>query len=99
MHLSHRRQLSGLALALAGLPLLTLVLDGATNALSLEGEVLLYLLAVVLIAIIGGVAVALASAVAGALPLNHLLLQPRPPPHLAAPRPARSPGGFRLLAP
>jgi K+-sensing histidine kinase KdpD len=78
MHLSRRRQLSGLALALAGLPLLTLVLDGAANdALSLEGEVLLYLLVVVLIAVIGGVAVALASAVAGALLINYFFVEPR----------------------
>jgi K+-sensing histidine kinase KdpD len=77
MHLSHRRRLSGLALALAGLPLLTLVLNGATDALSLEGEVLLYLLAVVLIAVIGGVAVALAAAVAGALLINYFFVEPR----------------------
>jgi K+-sensing histidine kinase KdpD len=77
MHLSRRRQLSGLALALTGLPLLTLVLDGATDALSLEGEVLLYLLVVVLIAVIGGVAVALASAVAGALLINYFFVEPR----------------------
>src|SRR5215210_2473127 len=58
LSLSRRRQVSGLALTLLGLPLLTLLLNGTTSSLSLEGEVLIYLLAVVVIAIVGGVIVA-----------------------------------------
>ena len=55
--LSRRRQLAGLALALVALPLLTLLLDALDDQLSLDGQVLLYLLAVVLIALVGGVVV------------------------------------------
>jgi two-component system sensor histidine kinase KdpD len=46
--------LSGLALAVAGLPLLTLALGAARHALSLASLLLIYLLAVVVIAVVGG---------------------------------------------
>ncbi len=71
-----RRQLVGLLLAMAGLPLLTLLLDHTDSSLSLEGEVLLYLLAVVVIAVVGGIAVALLSAVAAALLINYFFVVP-----------------------
>jgi K+-sensing histidine kinase KdpD len=74
--LSRRRQLSGLALALAGLPLLTLLLSETAHALSLEGQVLLYLLAVVVIAVVGGVVVAVVSALAAALLINFYFVEP-----------------------
>ena len=49
--LGRRRQLGGLALAVVGLPLLTLALrQPRASTLSLESQVLLYLLAVVLVA-------------------------------------------------
>lgn len=72
---SGRRQLAGLALAAAGLPLLTLLLDH-TSRVSLEGDVLLYLLAVVAVALVGGVLVALVSAVAAALLINYYFVAP-----------------------
>ena len=48
--LSRRRQLAGLGLALVALPLLTLLLDALEDQLALDGQVLLYLLAVVVVA-------------------------------------------------
>jgi K+-sensing histidine kinase KdpD len=74
--LSRRRQLSGLALALAGLPLVTLLLAAARESLSLESVVLLYLLAVLAVALLGGVAVALLAAVASALLINFYFVEP-----------------------
>jgi two-component system, OmpR family, sensor histidine kinase KdpD len=76
LSLSTRRQLAGFALAAAGLPLLTLALNGTSSSLSLEGEVLLYLLAVVIIALVGGILVAVASAVAAALLINYYFVEP-----------------------
>src|SRR5215217_3453535 len=74
--LSRRRQLGGLALAVAGLPLVTLLLDAARESLSLESVVLLYLLAVLAVAMLGGVAVALLAAVASALLINFYFVEP-----------------------
>src|SRR5215216_2221078 len=68
---SARRQLTGLALAVIALPLLTLLLDAARDSLSLETVVLLYLLAVVVVALVGGIVVAAVTAVAAALLINY----------------------------
>jgi K+-sensing histidine kinase KdpD len=59
-----------------GLPLLTLLLDSMRDTFSLEGQVLLYLLAVVGIAVIGGMAVAVVSAVAAAFLINYYFVKP-----------------------
>lgn len=75
-HLSRRRQVSGLALGVLGLPLLTLALDHTGETLSLEGQVLLYLLAVVVIALVGGVVAGVVSAVAAALLINYFFVDP-----------------------
>jgi two-component system sensor histidine kinase KdpD len=74
--LSARRQLSGLALAVIGLPLLTLLLDAARETVSLESVVLVYLLVVVAVALIGGVAVALLAALVSALLINFFFVAP-----------------------
>jgi two-component system, OmpR family, sensor histidine kinase KdpD len=74
--LSARRQLSGLILALVGLPLLTLLLDAARETVSLESVVLVYLLGVVAAALVGGVAVALLAAAASALLINFFFVEP-----------------------
>ncbi len=74
--LGRRRHITGAIVALLGLPLLTLLLAHARDALSLEGQVLLYLLAVVVIAVIGGLAIALASAVAAAFLINYFFVKP-----------------------
>jgi len=74
--LSSGRGLAGLALALFGLPLLTLLLDHTGSSLSLEGQVLLYLLAVLVVAVVGGVVVAVLTAVAAALLINYFFVTP-----------------------
>ena len=84
-HLSRRRQLTGLALALLLLPLLTLLLDCLDDGLALDGEVLIYLLAVVTVALVGGIVVAIASAIASA-PADQLFLR-RAGPHPDGDRP------------
>lgn len=71
-----RRQLAALALAVAALALLTLMLRRVGDTLSLEGQVLLYLLAVVGVALIGGVTVALLTAVGAALLINYYFVAP-----------------------
>jgi two-component system sensor histidine kinase KdpD len=74
--LSRRRQLTGLAIAVISLPLLTLLLTGLEDQLSLDGQVLVFLLAVVIVAVIGGVIVGVASAVAAALLINYFFVDP-----------------------
>jgi K+-sensing histidine kinase KdpD len=74
--LGRRRHVTGAIVALLGLPLLTLLLDSMRGTFSLEGQVLLYLLAVVCIAVIGGMAVAVVSAVAAAFLINYYFVKP-----------------------
>ncbi len=74
--LGRRRHVTGAIVALVGLPLLTLLLDSTRGTFSLEGQVLLYLLAVVGIAVIGGMAVAVVSAVAAAFLINYYFVRP-----------------------
>jgi two-component system sensor histidine kinase KdpD len=71
-----RRQAHGVAVAVAGLPLLTLVLTTLRGDLSLADELLLYLIAVVAIAVIGGLWPALAAAIASSLLLNWFFTPP-----------------------
>jgi K+-sensing histidine kinase KdpD len=74
--LSARRQVGGLVLAVVVLPLLTLLLDASRSSLSLEGEVLLYLLAVLIVAVVGGMIVAVLTAIAAALVINYFFVAP-----------------------
>ena len=74
--LGRRRHVTGAIVALLGLPLLTLLLDSMRDTFSLEGQVLLYLLAVVGIAVIGGMAVAVVTAVAAAFLINYYFVKP-----------------------
>lgn len=74
--LGRRRHVAGSIVALLGLPLLTLLLDSMRDTFSLEGQVLLYLLAVVAVAVVGGVAAALATAVAAAFLINYFFVKP-----------------------
>ena len=74
--LGWRRQLAGLGLALAGLPLLTLLLRHTRDSLALDGQVLLYLLAVVVVALVGGVAPALVAAFASVVAINYYFVEP-----------------------
>ncbi|MFL5843421.1 MAG: DUF4118 domain-containing protein [Solirubrobacteraceae bacterium] len=75
--LSARRQLSGVVLAAVALPLLTLLFQHTTSTFSLEGEVLLYLLAVLVVALAGGIVAAVLTAVAAALIINWYFVEPR----------------------
>jgi two-component system sensor histidine kinase KdpD len=74
--LTRRRQLAGLVLALLLLPLLTLLLEAVDEDLALDGQVLIYLLAVVVIAIVGGVIVAVVGAIASATLINYFFVDP-----------------------
>ncbi len=74
--LSRRRQVTGLVVALVVLPLLTLLLQSLEDQLDLDAQVLLYLLAVVVISLVGGAVVALGAAVASALLINYYFVEP-----------------------
>lgn len=65
-----RRQASGVALAVTVLPLLTLLLTLLRSRLSLADELLFYLIAVVAVAVVGGLWPAVGAAVASSLLLN-----------------------------
>ncbi|WP_119730237.1 DUF4118 domain-containing protein [Thermomonospora amylolytica] len=74
--LSRRRRLGGFALALAGLPLLTWLLTGLRDGLTLPSDILLFLTAVVGVALLGGLYPALCAAVFGFLLLNYYFTPP-----------------------
>jgi two-component system, OmpR family, sensor histidine kinase KdpD len=74
--IERRRRLAGVALAVAGLSLLTLMLDNSRETFSIESQVLLYLLAVVLVAVVGGMVVGLVSAIAAAFLINYFFVKP-----------------------
>jgi two-component system sensor histidine kinase KdpD len=74
--LTLRRRLLGCAVALALLPLLTLVLANLRGSLNLTSDVLLFLLAVVAAALVGGIWPALLTAVAGSALLNYYFTAP-----------------------
>jgi two-component system, OmpR family, sensor histidine kinase KdpD len=73
--LSLRRRLTGFALAIAGLPLLTLLLVDFGD-LNLISDVLLFLLGVVVVALVGGLWPAIVAAVGGFLLLNFYFTPP-----------------------
>jgi two-component system sensor histidine kinase KdpD len=74
--LTLRRRLYGTATALILLPLLTVVLSLLPDALNLTSDVLLFLLAVVAVALVGGLWPALGAAVAALLLLNWFFTEP-----------------------
>jgi two-component system sensor histidine kinase KdpD len=74
--LPRRRQQLGLLLAVAGLPLLTLLLTQLRDQLELPSVMLLYLLLVTGIAAVGGLWPGLAAAVGGFLLVNWYFIQP-----------------------
>ncbi|HEY0716777.1 MAG TPA: ATP-binding protein [Streptosporangiaceae bacterium] len=71
-----RRRLSGVALALIGLPLLTAALVAAQDHLNFADDLLLFLLAVVTVTVIGGFWPAVLAAVTACLLLNWYLTPP-----------------------
>jgi two-component system sensor histidine kinase KdpD len=71
-----RRRATGFALAVAGLPLLTLALANLRGQLSLPSDILVFLVGVVGVALAGGLYPALLAAVAGSLLLNYYFTPP-----------------------
>jgi two-component system, OmpR family, sensor histidine kinase KdpD len=74
--LSRARKTSAWAVAIVGLPLLTWLLDGLSNRLGLQNVLLLYLLAAVVVGVIGGVLPAVVTAVSGFLLANWFFTEP-----------------------
>jgi two-component system, OmpR family, sensor histidine kinase KdpD len=71
-----RRQLIGYLLAAVLLPLLTLALAALRGPVNLTSDVLVYLVAVIVVALVGGFLPALLAAVAGSLLLNYYFTPP-----------------------
>jgi two-component system, OmpR family, sensor histidine kinase KdpD len=74
--LNRRRQLAGYALVAALLPLLTLALTSVRGDIRLTSDVLVFLLAVIAVALVGGFIPAVLAAVAGSLLLNFYFIPP-----------------------
>jgi two-component system, OmpR family, sensor histidine kinase KdpD len=74
--LTLRRRLYGTATAVMLLPLLTVLLATARDSLNLTSDVLLFLLAVVAVALVGGLWPALGAAVAASFLLNWFFTEP-----------------------
>jgi two-component system sensor histidine kinase KdpD len=74
--LSPRRQIAGAVLAVAGLPLLTLLLDALQPHLNLSDDLLIYLVAVVAVTVVGGFWPAVVAAVSACLLLNWFFTEP-----------------------
>ncbi|HEX4687282.1 MAG TPA: DUF4118 domain-containing protein, partial [Nocardioides sp.] len=75
--LSVRRRVQGVVFAGIVLPLLTVVLHWMDSELNLPSDILLYLAVVIVVALIGGLWPALATAVAASLLLNYYFTPPR----------------------
>ena len=74
--ISGRRQVIGAALALVGLPLLTLALAHLRHHVALSGDLLLYLALVVTVGTVGGTWAALGAAIAADLLANWFFVPP-----------------------
>jgi two-component system sensor histidine kinase KdpD len=86
MSLGGKRQAAGVLLAAIGLPLLTVILAAARPHLDLTDDLLIYLVAVVAIAVIGGFWPALLAALAASLLLNWYFTKPLHTLTIAEPR-------------
>ena len=74
--LTVRRRVTGTVLGAALLPLLTLVLGNMRSTFNLSSDLLAYLVAVVAVALVGGLYAALATAVAASLLINYYFTPP-----------------------
>jgi two-component system sensor histidine kinase KdpD len=74
--LSRPRRIAGFALAVAGLPLLTVVLSALRGDLALASDILFYLGWVILVALVGGMWPAVLTALAGSQLLNYYFTPP-----------------------
>jgi two-component system, OmpR family, sensor histidine kinase KdpD len=84
--LSPRRQIAGAALAVAGLPSLTALLDALQPHLNLSDDLLIYLVAVVAVTVVGGFWPAVLAAVGASLLLNWFFTAPLHTFTIAEPR-------------
>ena len=84
--LGGRRQVAGVVLAAVGLPLLTVILVAARPHLDLTDDLLIYLVAVVAIAVIGGFWPALLAALGASLLVNWFFTKPFHTLTIAEPR-------------
>jgi two-component system, OmpR family, sensor histidine kinase KdpD len=84
--ISPRRQIAGTVLAVAGLPLLTLLLDALQPHLNLSDDLLIYLVAVVAVTVVGGFWPAVVAAVGACLLLNWFFTAPLHTFTIAEPR-------------
>ena len=84
--LSRRRQIAGMALTVAGLPLLTLLLNALQPYLNFSDDLLIYLVAVVAITVVGGFWPAVLASVAACLLLNWFFTAPLHTFTIAEPR-------------
>ena len=73
---STRRRLAGAAIAVIGLPLLTVVLDSGRDVIELPSVLLVYLVAVIAIATIGGTLIGLGAALAAFGLSNYYFIEP-----------------------
>src|SRR5208282_667132 len=71
-----RRQVTGYVLAATLLPLLTVALTGQRNGINLTSDVLMFLVAVILVALVGGFVPAVLAAIIGSLLLNYYFIAP-----------------------
>jgi two-component system sensor histidine kinase KdpD len=101
--LSRRRRAAGWALAVVGLPLLTVILDAARNSIGLPSVLVIYLLYVCIVAAIGGFGPAFVTALASTAAANWYFTQPlytlriKDPEHLIAVAAFVSAGGLVSL--
>src|SRR6185437_6793066 len=84
--LSRRRQVAGAGLAVAGLPLLTVLLNSIQPRLNLSDDLLIYLVAVVAVTVVGGFWPAVVAAVGACLLLNWFFTAPLHTFTIAEPR-------------
>lgn len=84
--LSPRRQVAGAVLAVAGLPLLTVLLIALRPYLNLSDDLLIYLVAVVAVTVVGGFWPAVVAAVGACLLLNWFFTEPLHTFTIAEPR-------------
>jgi two-component system sensor histidine kinase KdpD len=84
--ISRRRQVAGAVLAVAGLPLLTVLLTALGTRLNFTDELLIYLVAVVAVTVVGGFWPAVFAAVAACLLLNWYFTAPLHTLTIAEPR-------------
>ena len=74
--ITRQRQIAGFVLAVAFAPLLTLALSIDRSGINLTSDVLMFLVAVIVVALVGGFLPAVIAAVAGSLLLNYYFVMP-----------------------